>query len=449
LGLYAATSIEKVTMNKIWIDVTDYLKWNRPPTGIIRVEHEIIKWSLENLKNVHFFRYDSKGRFIPVDLTNKFSNKDSKVSHSFFFKTSTMDDFKIFSYQILRASHQLLLSFINARYHFRLNNFIKNSIQFTSKNHFPLRRHVKHSLVHPFQEGDVILCSGMTWNYHTINDDIASIKKAITIFYYAFCHDIASIKFPHLCLVDQYPFLQYFRKLAQTANHVFCISKCTENDFKNFVLEQRLPCISTSIITEGVTILQKPSEISPSMKNILEDEFILYVSTIERRKNHECIYKAVLHLLESGYQQIPKIIFVGMKGWGVADLLKDLSLDPRVKDYFFIFSDLSDDDLSCLYRKALFTVYPSYYEGWGLPVGESLAYGKMAIVSSAASLPEVGGDYVDYVNPYDIIGWANKIQFYLDNRGELSKREQYIKQNYVVNTWRDFCAGIYNVVKKN
>ena len=62
---------------------------------------------------------------------------------------------------------------------------------------------------------------------------------------------------------------------------------------------------------------------------------------------------------------------------------------------------MTDVELALLYRKCLLTMFPSLAEGWGLPVGESLAYGKICIASRAGAIPEVGGELVDYVDPYD------------------------------------------------
>ena len=66
----------------------------------------------------------------------------------------------------------------------------------------------------------------------------------------------------------------------------------------------------------------------------------------------------------------------------------------------------SDPDLAALYRRCLFTVYPSLYEGWGLPVTESLCYGKTPLLSRVASLPEAGGEFADYFEIGSKVGLA-------------------------------------------
>ena len=136
---------------------------------------------------------------------------------------------------------------------------------------------------------------------------------------------------------------------------------------------------------------------------------------------------------------MPQLVFVGLQGWGVGDLLADLRLDPRIKQYVNILNHVTDDDLVRLYSSAYFTVYPSLYEGWGLPVAESLAHGKLCLATTAASVPEVGGTLIDYIDPWDVDSWAQKIQWYCDNPQDLRAREERIRRDYKVDSW-SYCA---------
>jgi glycosyltransferase involved in cell wall biosynthesis len=70
-----------------------------------------------------------------------------------------------------------------------------------------------------------------------------------------------------------------------------------------------------------------------------------------------------------------------MRGWGAERFFQKLEAEPDVARYVTLLHHVSDNDLAVLYQKSLFTLYPSLYEGWGLPVAESLAYGKVCIAS--------------------------------------------------------------------
>lgn len=425
-------------MRKIWVDATYFIQWARPPVGIIRVEYELIKWSLANLENVGFFAYDASNRRFSV-ISSKLIQ--SRLEQSHIKENIPPNGVKHFSKEVIIAFYRLFLSFINPAYRSSVHIFLKK--QLVKIKHKKLK---KNDLVHPFNENDAILCAGMTWNYLAIHEDIQLIKNSIKMAYYTFCYDIIPVKFPHFCIMQPGEFSPYFVKLSESTDHVFCISQCTEKDYQEFNRDHNILCPPTSIVQLGSKIDQDQSETSAHLKALVSAQYILFVSTIDKRKNHECIYKSILYLLESGYQNLPKFIFVGMRGGGINDLLKDIELDPRLKGTIQILSEVSDADLSALYKHALFTVYPSFYEGWGLPVAESLNYGKMAIVSSTSSLPEVGGDLVDYVHPYDIIGWAKRIAFYLNNSDELAKRERQIREQYKPNSWADFSAQVFGKI---
>ena len=98
---------------------------------------------------------------------------------------------------------------------------------------------------------------------------------------------------------------------------------------------------------------------------------------------------------------------------------------------------VNDRELRWLYRRCLFTLYPSHYEGWGLPVAESLIYGKHCICSNASSLPEVGGGLVDYHDPLDALGCQALIERTLFEPGWLSEREARIRREYRTTSWKD------------
>src|SRR5690606_22141953 len=148
--------------------------------------------------------------------------------------------------------------------------------------------------------------------------------------------------------------------------------------------------------------------------------------TLEIRKNHEVLYRAVLDLLARG-REPPLLVFAGMRGWRVDDLLQTLEHDPRVRNRIRIVAHASDADIDALYRSCLFTAFPSHYEGWGLPVAESLAYGKFCIASSAGSIPEVGGELTALLSPHDVRAWADALWHYASDSHTLQVREAAIR----------------------
>jgi glycosyltransferase involved in cell wall biosynthesis len=178
----------------------------------------------------------------------------------------------------------------------------------------------------------------------------------------------------------------------------------------------------------------------------LDGPYIITVGTLEPRKNHEMLYKAYLCLLEKyDSNEIPKIVFVGKKGWNTDDFLETLEADNRVKDKILLMTP-SDEELDLLYRHCLFTVLPSFYEGWSLTLPESLSYGKFCLTSDVDPLKEIGKDLVEYINPLDTCAWADRIRYYALNPDALQVKEKFIKNNWKITTWKESAATLANIL---
>ena len=161
------------------------------------------------------------------------------------------------------------------------------------------------------------------------------------------------------------------------------------------------------------------------------------VGTIELRKNHEVLYQSYIDMM-SKYEDLPQMIFCGYPGWKTQEFCSMLQRDERVKDKIIMISP-SDEELDVLYKNCLFTILASLYEGWSLTLPESLNYGKFCIASDVEPLREIGKEFIDYVNPYDICGWSEKIMYYYNNREELARRTECINSKWHSISWKE-CA---------
>jgi glycosyltransferase involved in cell wall biosynthesis len=94
--------------------------------------------------------------------------------------------------------------------------------------------------------------------------------------------------------------------------------------------------------------------------------------------------------------------------------------------------------LAHLYRECLFTVFPSLYEGWGLAASESLAYGKLVIISDAPALGEATQGLVPAIHPLDFLRWRDAIEHYVDDPAARSAIEARIRSGYLPRGWDEF-----------
>jgi len=143
----------------------------------------------------------------------------------------------------------------------------------------------------------------------------------------------------------------------------------------------------------------------------LPDKFILSVGSIEPRKNLMGLleaYNALAKELKEEYH----LVLVGFKGWENKEIMKLIDAN---KSYVHYLGYVSDYDLVKVYNLASLFIYPSFYEGFGLPPLEAMACGTPVIISDVSSLPEVGGDATVYCNPYDVEDISKKISLVLEN----------------------------------
>lgn len=171
------------------------------------------------------------------------------------------------------------------------------------------------------------------------------------------------------------------------------------------------------------------------------DEYFLYVGTLEPRKN----LVTVISAFEKVASENPrvKLVLAGGLGWQSEVTLNAIENSP-VKDRIVRTGYVSDEDKRLLYRGALAFVFPSLYEGFGMPVTEAMACGTQCIIANVSSLPEASGGLA-YMNlPLDVDGFADSM------RAVLSGEQKWTKQELVDNaasfTWEKAAQGYKDAI---
>src|SRR3546814_438851 len=124
----------------------------------------------------------------------------------------------------------------------------------------------------------------------------------------------------------------------------------------------------TTLFRSGRSASPGPA-VDLSKWNLAGTSFALMVSTVEPRKNHILAFDAWAELIRiHGADAIPLLVCAGRRGWRYDQIFARLESDPALKAHVVWIHDASDSELAALYRACAFTVYPSHYEGWGLPV---------------------------------------------------------------------------------
>ena len=218
---------------------------------------------------------------------------------------------------------------------------------------------------------------------------------------------------------------------------------CTISDFVatevREILRDRL---GRSIPVVAVPLAHDPppggdGQIEAAFLKALPPEYVLCMCTIEGRKNHLLLFEVWARLLAKYGDATPPLIVVGRWGWRSEAFKKRLEETQYLSGKIIVLGNLSDAKIDHLYRHCLFTVFPSFAEGWGLPVGESLACGTPCIASNATSIPEVGGDLVRYIDPFDPVAAYPIIEKPLIDRQDLADWRAKIASTFRPRSWGD------------
>jgi glycosyltransferase involved in cell wall biosynthesis len=198
----------------------------------------------------------------------------------------------------------------------------------------------------------------------------------------------------------------------------------------------------TVVAVLGVTSTQAADLPSDEAGALPPAGFVLAVGTLEPRKNLPRLV-AAYGALDEELQQRHPLVVVGALGWETGETLDSLrSLGERAK----LLGYASDAALTELYRRCAVFCYPSLGEGFGLPVLEAMAAGAPVLTSDVSSLPEVGGDAVEYADPHKVPSIAAALTRTLSDehlRSELTRRGRERASQF---TWARFAERVLEVL---
>ena len=224
-----------------------------------------------------------------------------------------------------------------------------------------------------------------------------------------FVHDLIFLIHPNTMRARGYWFDKLFVYGAiKRSDLIICPSYSTQNDIQKFYPKYAHKC----------KVVHLASTLSNVKEQIIDDplhkKYILCIGTIEPRKNYERAINAYNALSEKIKNQY-FLIIVGGKGWGNINLHKiifDLGLSERIilKEY------ISDSYLKSLIKNSYVLLFPSLYEGFGLPILEAHSEGIPVITSKVSSMPEIAGEGALYVNPYSTVSISNALNKIINDK---------------------------------
>jgi glycosyltransferase involved in cell wall biosynthesis len=301
-----------------------------------------------------------------------------------------------------------------------------------------------------FPKGAMLIDLGSSWWLQNYFLNLRLAKSLYDIKYVPFMHDLIPVMTPEYCTPElRRDFLSWITGAFDHADHFLTNSNATLNDLKTVAssLGHKQPDASVvrldadfrrTLDTDAAREVTEDADRFLEQHDLTKNGYVLFVATIEARKNHITAFSAWLKLIKKrGIKNVPKLVCVGNEGWLMNAAYATLRASELLTSHVVILHRISDPALATLYENCICTLYPSSYEGWGLPVTEALCYGKVPIISNVSSLPEAGGEFGEYFDigsEKELIAAVEKL-VYDDKYRE--KREAHIKSKFQARTWGD------------
>lgn len=288
--------------------------------------------------------------------------------------------------------------------------------------------------------GDWLLVLGAPWSHPNYAGLLRSQRRRRGLRLALLVYDLIPTRHPEWCdrgLVRL--FCTWFDSVLPLCDAVFAISRATEADVAAFARQRGIalpgPVVPVPIGT-GFGTRSLPKMAARSERLPPSGSYALFVSTIEARKNHILLFRVWQRLLEDlPREHVPRLVFAGRVGWLVDDLMHQIANTDSLDGHLVLIQNPTDADLTALYQGCLFTLFLSFYEGWGLPVTESLAFGKPCLIADRTSLPEAGGNLARRFDPDNLHDAYREIRAVIDDRDGLARWEERVRRDFRPVPW--------------
>jgi glycosyltransferase involved in cell wall biosynthesis len=213
------------------------------------------------------------------------------------------------------------------------------------------------------------------------------------------------------------------RTVLTTATGVIGNSQATLDELSAFAASEQLEDPVTLAAWLGLDPVPRAGQQAEHQR----PTFVI-IGTIEARKNHLLLLRIWSELVDSLGDQAPRLVIIGQRGWEAEQVFDLLDHDNQLKGHVIELDRSSDEELAGHLSSARALLFPSFAEGYGLPLIEALAAGIPVIASDLPVFREIGGDIPVYLNPTDAGGWKRVILDYAGSNSA-SRAVQLMRMN--------------------
>jgi glycosyltransferase involved in cell wall biosynthesis len=300
---------------------------------------------------------------------------------------------------------------------------------------------------------------GTSWGFLNYFMTLREIKRRSQVRYVPLVHDCIPLLYPEFCnpnLVSD--FINWITHMIGHADLILTNSENTRKDVVKVAEDLGMMLPPTAVIrlngeykehlVAADPDIDRATQTALSPRNLDVEDFVLFVSTIEPRKNHTLALNAWSRMLKTRPAgTVPRLVCVGGSGWMNEAFHQRLERDRALHERVVVMQDVTDDVLRALYRRCLFTIFPSLYEGWGLPISEALAHGKVPLVSRVSSHGEAGGEHAVYFDLGAESDFDAGLKSLIDDVDMRRALEDKIATTSPLRPWRDIANDVVHAIE--
>lgn len=271
--------------------------------------------------------------------------------------------------------------------------------------------------------------------------------KTMNIKIVSMIYDLLPISHPEFWDFYDVNYLLYFASICEFTDLIICNTNSVKNELNDYF--NKLNTSKEIIVVPLGSDLKKDSDntkVSPYVKDLAKTKFLLIVATIEPRKNHKLLLEAYkrIHLKYN-----INLVVVGRIGWMCNDIINKIKKSKLYNKRIFLINNANNDEIIYLYKNAYAFIFPSFAEGYGLPIVESLFYKCPVFASNIDVFKEIAQNkavFFDNKNPNDLF---NKLSYYLDHNIKYKDLKLSLNKFNIL-TWDEayskFYAKIQNII---
>lgn len=305
-----------------------------------------------------------------------------------------------------------------------------------------LARMILKSLINPVPNGCFLLNISHT---ELENPKYTELLKKLHIRPIFMIHDLLPISHPeyHTPLSSKEHIARIHSALSSAAG-IICNSQATLNKLTEFAFKEMIPMPTTTVALLGAGMSSSISSIIN--KRPIDLPYFVILGTIEPRKNHYLLLQIWRKMAEQYTDKTPRLVIIGHRGWECENAIDMLERCSILKDIVIECPNCCDDELVTYLKHAQALLFPSFCEGYGLPLVEALSLGVPVVASDLDVFHEIAGDVPEYIDPLDGRQWEEIVHKFSSPESPLRIAQMKRMKNLKLPTWDEHFTKVNDLI---